>query len=49
MVDVSSLVLDAVCWDKDRFGKDYMGEFDVALEEVFADKQVAQEVCTHST
>ena len=43
-MDVNSLVLDAVCWDKDRFGKDYMGEFDVALEDIFADKDVVQEV-----
>ncbi|KIW03809.1 phosphatidylserine decarboxylase [Verruconis gallopava] len=43
IVDMSSLVLDAVCWDKDRFGKDYMGEFDVALEEIFADKKTEQE------
>jgi hypothetical protein len=44
IMDMSSLVVDAVCWDKDRFGKDYMGEFDVALEEIFADKQTVQEV-----
>lgn len=31
-----SLLLEVICWDKDRFGKDYMGEFDIALEEVFA-------------
>ncbi|RDW82977.1 hypothetical protein BP5796_04468 [Coleophoma crateriformis] len=31
------LLLDCVCWDKDRFGKDYMGEFDLALEDIFAD------------
>lgn len=42
---MNSLVLDAVCWDKDRFGKDYMGELDVALEEAFADREVEQEVC----
>ena len=30
-----SLLLEACCWDKDRFGKDYMGEFDVVLEDVF--------------
>lgn len=30
-----SALLEAVCWDKDRFKKDYMGEFDVVLEEVF--------------
>jgi phosphatidylserine decarboxylase len=30
------------CWDKDRFGKDYMGEFELALEEIFADSQTEQ-------
>ncbi|THV85307.1 hypothetical protein D6D29_02459 [Aureobasidium pullulans] len=25
---ISSLLLEGVCWDKDRFSKDYMGEFD---------------------
>ncbi|KAG9245174.1 phosphatidylserine decarboxylase-like protein [Calycina marina] len=30
------LLLDVVVWDKDRFGKDYLGEFDLALEDVFA-------------
>lgn len=29
-------LLECVCWDKDRFGKDYMGEFDIAVEEIFA-------------
>jgi phosphatidylserine decarboxylase len=37
-------LLECVCWDKDRFGKDYMGEFDLALEDIFADGQVVQEV-----
>jgi phosphatidylserine decarboxylase len=32
----NSLLLDCVCWDKDRFGKDYLGEFDLALEDIFA-------------
>ncbi|KAG9228871.1 phosphatidylserine decarboxylase-like protein [Amylocarpus encephaloides] len=32
---VNSLLLDCVCWDKDRFGKDYLGEFDLSLEDVF--------------
>lgn len=32
---VESLLLDVCCWDKDRFGKDYLGEFDLALEEIF--------------
>ncbi|PNS16624.1 Phosphatidylserine decarboxylase proenzyme 3 [Sphaceloma murrayae] len=40
---VESLLLEVVCWDKDRFGKDYMGEFDLALEEIFKNGQVAQE------
>jgi len=40
---VQSLLLDVICWDKDRFGKDYMGEFDVALEDIFANGQTAQE------
>ncbi|KAF2103976.1 hypothetical protein NA57DRAFT_30331 [Rhizodiscina lignyota] len=36
IVGTDGLVLEAVCWDKDRFSRrDYMGEFDVALEEVF--------------
>ncbi|KXT03561.1 hypothetical protein AC578_9977 [Pseudocercospora eumusae] len=36
IVSPDSALLEAVCWDKDRFKKDYMGEFDVVLEEVFA-------------
>ncbi|UPX15026.1 Phosphatidylserine decarboxylase [Ascochyta rabiei] len=35
VVGEQSLLLEATCWDKDRFGKDYMGEFDVLLEDVF--------------
>lgn len=38
-----SLLLEACCWDKDRFGKDYMGEFDVVLEDVFTNGQSKQE------
>ena len=41
----NSLLLDCVCWDKDRFGKDYLGELDVALDDVFSNEQVDQEVC----
>jgi C2 domain. len=26
-------LLEAICWDHDRFGKDYLGEFDIALED----------------
>ena len=39
-----SLLLEAVCWDRDRFRNDYMGEFDVAVEDIFADGKVVQEV-----
>jgi len=38
-----TLLLEACCWDKDRFGKDYMGEFDVILEDVFQNMQTVQE------
>ena len=39
---VHSLLLDVCCWDKDRFGKDYLGEFSLALEEIFADEKTEQ-------
>lgn len=39
---VDSLLLDVCCWDKDRFGKDYLGEFDLALEEIFANNETEQ-------
>ncbi|KAF4973219.1 hypothetical protein FSARC_424 [Fusarium sarcochroum] len=42
VTSVQNLVLDVICWDKDRFGKDYMGEFDLALEEIFSSDQVEQ-------
>ncbi|KAL9052347.1 MAG: hypothetical protein Q9162_005439 [Coniocarpon cinnabarinum] len=32
---LQTLLLEVTCWDKDRFGKDYMGEFDVPLEDIF--------------
>ncbi|KAG5927689.1 hypothetical protein E4U42_001929 [Claviceps africana] len=32
---VHNLLLEVICWDKDRFGKDYMGEFELALEDIF--------------
>lgn len=44
IVGVQSLLLEAICWDKDRFGKDYLGEFNVALEDIFANRQISQEV-----
>jgi phosphatidylserine decarboxylase len=37
-------LLECICWDKDRFGKDYMGEFDIPLEDIFADGQIQQQV-----
>lgn len=40
--DIRHLLLDVICWDKDRFGKDYLGEFDLALEEVFIDGHFEQ-------
>ncbi|TKA65396.1 hypothetical protein B0A49_10156, partial [Cryomyces minteri] len=43
VLGVQSLLLECVCWDKDRFGKDYMGEFDVPLEDIFANGQTTQE------
>ncbi|KAF1829696.1 hypothetical protein BDW02DRAFT_573728 [Decorospora gaudefroyi] len=43
VVGEQSLLLEAVCWDKDRFGKDYMGEFDVILEDQFLNGQAVQE------
>ncbi|KFY26314.1 hypothetical protein V493_04166 [Pseudogymnoascus sp. VKM F-4281 (FW-2241)] len=43
VTSVKDLLLDIVCWDKDRFGKDYMGEFEVALEDIFANGKVIQE------
>ena len=43
IVGQQSSLLECVCWDKDRFGKDYLGEFDVALEDIFANDQVIQE------
>lgn len=38
-----TLLLEACCWDKDRFGKDYMGEFDVIIEDVFQNGSPNQE------
>lgn len=44
IVGIESLLLEAVCWDRDRFGKDYLGEFDLAVEEIFSNGQVSQNV-----
>lgn len=40
---VDNLLLECHCWDKDRFGKDYLGEFDLALEEIFSNDKAEQE------
>lgn len=40
---IHSVLLEAVCWDRDRFGKDYLGEFDVVVEDIFANGRVVQE------
>jgi phosphatidylserine decarboxylase len=39
---ITCLLLDCVCWDKDRFGKDYLGEFELALEDIFANEKMEQ-------
>lgn len=41
-----SLLLEAVCWDKDRLGKDYLGEFHIPLEDIFANGDIVQQVRT---
>ncbi|KAI2640067.1 phosphatidylserine decarboxylase-domain-containing protein [Xylaria nigripes] len=42
IASVENLLLDCLCWDKDRFSKEYMGEFDLALEEIFASDKTEQ-------
>jgi hypothetical protein len=32
-----SEVLEAVCWDRDRFRKEYLGEFSLSIAEIFSD------------
>lgn len=39
---VNCLILDCVCWDKDRFGKDYLGEIEILLEDIFANDKPEQ-------
>ncbi|KAL8822162.1 MAG: hypothetical protein Q9191_007097, partial [Dirinaria sp. TL-2023a] len=43
IIGLQSLLLEAICWDKDRFGKDYLGEFALPLDEIFADGRTTQE------
>ncbi|KAL9129421.1 MAG: hypothetical protein Q9217_002126 [Psora testacea] len=40
---IHNMLLEVVCWDKDRFKNDYMGEFDVAVEDIFANGKTVQE------
>ncbi|KAH0611065.1 uncharacterized protein H6S33_011492 [Morchella sextelata] len=39
----NSSTLECVCWDKDRFGKDYMGDLTVHLDEFFSNGRTSQE------
>ena len=36
-------LLECICWDKDRFKKDYMGEFDIPVEDIFSNGQISTE------
>lgn len=45
IANAESALLEAVCWDKDRFKKDYMGEFDVVLEDLFSSGSTILEPC----
>ncbi|PWY87517.1 phosphatidylserine decarboxylase [Aspergillus heteromorphus CBS 117.55] len=36
-------LLECICWDHDRFGKDYLGEFDIALEDIFQNGETHQQ------
>ncbi|RPA89242.1 hypothetical protein L873DRAFT_1832040 [Choiromyces venosus 120613-1] len=40
---VSTSTVECVCWDKDIIGKDYMGEFEVSLEDIFLNGEVNPE------
>lgn len=44
ITSVDTLLLEVTCWDKDRWSKEYMGEFDVALEDIFMDGKTTAEV-----
>ncbi|POS82965.1 hypothetical protein EPUL_004974 [Erysiphe pulchra] len=41
--DTNGLILNCVCWDKDRFRKDYMGEFDLTIDDLFSGNQTVLE------
>ncbi|MCJ1311793.1 phosphatidylserine decarboxylase [Agyrium rufum] len=42
IMGTQSMLLEVVCWDKDRFGKDYLGEFDVVIDDLFMNGQTKQ-------
>ena len=44
---VQNTLVEAICWDKDRFKNDYMGEFDVAVEDIFSNGKIVQDVGCH--
>lgn len=48
VTSVQDLLLDVICWDKDRFRKDYMGEFHLALEEIFQNERTEVGPCWFS-
>lgn len=41
---IQSVLLEAVCWDRDRLGKDFLGEFEVVVEDIFVNGHTEQEV-----
>lgn len=41
---VEALVLECCCWDKDRFGKDYMGELEIPIDDLFNKENVTPAV-----
>ncbi len=43
MTTADAALLEVTCWDKDRFKKDYMGDFDVVLEEIFQASRTSPE------
>ncbi|KAK0945981.1 phosphatidylserine decarboxylase [Friedmanniomyces endolithicus] len=47
VLSAESSLIEAVCWDKDRFKKDYMGEFDVMIEDHFAGGSTSPEPRWH--
>ena len=42
-----SVLLEAFCWDRDKVGKDYLGEFAVPIEDIFANGETTQQVGQH--